>query len=140
MRFENEGEMEAAKITSGNFSTIDWENNYFKFCDLEGLSSEGGHITSDFSSCSFKDIDWYWGLFNICNFMECRFTNCTFRGTSFPSCKFVECIFTNCQFCKDNLNTDCDFNSAIAYGCRFENTIGFTAIEVSSSINRADES
>jgi uncharacterized protein YjbI with pentapeptide repeats len=123
--------MDGETITPENFSTIEWDDNYFKYCDFEGLSPEGGHIASDFSSCSFKNIDWYKGLFNICNFMECRFTNCIFLGTSFPNCKFVECTFTNCQFLKNNMNSDCSFEQAIAYACRIENCVGFGALQVS---------
>ena len=131
--------MESETITSENYPTIEWEDNYFKYCGFEGLSPSGGHVTSDFSTCSFKDTDWYWGIFNICNFMECSFTNCIFRGTAFPDCKFVECVFMNCQFLKDNMNRDCDFERAIAYGCRLENSVGFAAAQVSVPISRAHE-
>ena len=51
--------MESETITSENYPTIDLEHNYFKHCHFEGLSPSGGHITSDLSSYSFKDIDWY---------------------------------------------------------------------------------
>ena len=72
--------------------------------------------------------------------MECRFTNCVFSGTAFPDCKFVECTFTNCQFLKDNLNDKCDFERAVAYGCRFENCVGFAGTEVSAPTVPVEES
>jgi uncharacterized protein YjbI with pentapeptide repeats len=125
-----QGGMQSATITPENFSTIEWHDNYFKYCNFEGLIPSGEHVDSDFNACSFKDIDWYWGLFNTSNFIECRFENCIFRGSGFPDCKFVECIFTNCQFLKDNLNAECTFESAIAYGCQLENSVGFGALIV----------
>jgi uncharacterized protein YjbI with pentapeptide repeats len=117
--------MQALIINSENFNTVDWEEDCFKYCEFSGLSPEGEHITSDFISCKFTDIDWYWGIFNIVNFVECHFKNCIFRGTDFASCKFVECTFDNCQFIKDNLNGDCEFNESVAYNCRFTNCDGF---------------
>jgi uncharacterized protein YjbI with pentapeptide repeats len=116
--------MEAEIINAENFASIELDdNNYFKFCTFESVSPEGGHICSDFNACIFQKVDWYWGLFNQCNFIECRFTNCTFRGTSLPECRFIECIFTNCQFLKDNLNGECDFDNAVAYACQIKNCI-----------------
>jgi len=120
--------MLAETINSDNFSAIDFHDEYFKFCTFEGLSPEGGSVDSDFHDCSFKNIDWYWGLFNICTFVKCQFANCIFRGSSFPNCLFVECKFTNCHFVKDSLASDCDFDRAAAYGCSLEGTVGFTAI------------
>jgi len=79
-------------ITPDNFSTIEWHDNYFKYCNFEGLTPSAGHIDSDLNACSFKDIDWYWGLFNMSNFIECRFENCIFRGSGFPDCKFAMSI------------------------------------------------
>ena len=119
--------IEAQTITSENFSLSDLDSSFLKFCSFENLSIEGGHVDSDFRSCSFTGVDWYWGLFNICVFVECQFMNCIFRGSGFPDCKFVECSFSKCQFVKDNLDGDCDFEGAIAYGCSIEDTIGFAA-------------
>jgi uncharacterized protein YjbI with pentapeptide repeats len=85
--------MESETINAENFASIELDDNYFKFCTFETLSPEGGFIASDFSSCTFKDVDWYWGLFSSCNFIQCQFTDCTFRGTGFAECKFVECVF-----------------------------------------------
>ena len=122
--------MESEIINSENYPTIGWHDNYFRYCNFEGLNPSGEHVDSDFNACSFKDIDWYSGVFNMSNFIECRFENCIFRGSSFPACKFVECIFRNCQFSRDNLNGECTFESAIAYGCQLENCVGFRALIV----------
>jgi len=120
--------MQAETINADNFSTTDFFYNYFKFCIFEGLSPEGGSVDSAFHDCTFKTIDWYWGLFTICSFVKCQFTDCVFRGANFGGCLFVECRFTNCQFVKDNLGGDCDFDGTVAYGCLLEGTVGFEAV------------
>ena len=104
-------------VTNDNFDSINWEGGCFKYCVFEKFEIEGKHIDRDFIDCTFTDIDWYWGLFNLVNFVGCKFNNCTFRGSSFPECKFVECEFHNCNFIKDNLNGDCSFENARAYNC-----------------------
>ena len=119
--------MQSFTIDKDNFDTTYLEDEYYKFCDFVGISPEGGHVTSDFADCRFENIDWYWGLFNVVNFVGCKFTNCTFRGTAFSDCKFVECEFVGCDFTKDNLNADCRFDGSVAYQCRFLNTDGFRA-------------
>jgi uncharacterized protein YjbI with pentapeptide repeats len=119
--------MRSETVGIDNFETIDWDENYFKFCDFENFSIEGKHIPSDFVSCSFVNVEWYWGLFNGANFVDCLFTDCVFRGTAFPDCKFVQCTLTNCRFEKDNLAADCDFSKAIAYRCTVDGGEGFKA-------------
>ena len=117
--------MQSIKITNDNFASISWEDAYFKYCEFEGISTEGGHIASDFANCTFRNIDWYWGIFNVVNFVDCTFENCVFRGTSFPDCKFVACEFSGCRFIKDNLDGDCSFDGAIAYDCKVARSEGF---------------
>jgi len=116
-------------INSENFAEINFSENYFKFREFEDFSTdlESGtsHIDSDFHDCTFRRVEWYWGLFNIATFVRCEFTDCIFRGSSFPDCLFVECTLTNCQFVKDNLGGDCTFEGAVSYGCKVENTVGF---------------
>ena len=114
------------EISSENVESVDWEEDCYKFCEFTGFTKDGGHISSDFTCCTFKDIEWYWGIFNIVNFIECKFINCTFKGTAFPDCKFVECEITNSKFEKDNLNANCDFENSSAYNCKIKNSIGFT--------------
>jgi uncharacterized protein YjbI with pentapeptide repeats len=66
------------------------DESYFKFCNFEEFSIEGGQVSSDFHGCSFNKIDWYWSLFSGCNFIGCSFANCTFAGTNFPDTRFVD--------------------------------------------------
>ena len=118
--------MQSLEVNQQNFSSINWDDGYYKFCEFQDISTEGGQVTSDFASCTFTNIDWYWGMFNIVNFISCTFENCVFRGTSFPDCKFIECQFQNCRFIKDNLNGDCTFEGAVAYNCKLGNSEGFS--------------
>ena len=113
------------KINSPTFTDIDWDEGYFKFCEFEGLSIEGRLVSSDFVSCSFKNIDWYWSLFSGCNFINCDFADCAFAGTGFPDSRFVDCKLVNCRFTQDDLGGDCDFSKTIAYGCSVESSLGF---------------
>lgn len=117
--------MQSLIINSENLKSVNWEEDCFKYCEFLGIDPEGGHITADFTDCTFQDIDWYWGLFNVVNFVGCKFINCTFRGTSFSDCKFVECELMNCQFIKDNLNGECSFEGTRAYNCNINSTLGF---------------
>ena len=119
--------MQSLNISSENFKTIDWDVDCYKYCSFSGISPEGLHITSDFTDCSFSNIDWYWGIFNIVNFVSCKFKNCVFRGTTFANCKFVECTFDDCRFIKDNLNGDCEFKESVSYNCCLNNCDGFKA-------------
>ena len=118
---------ELTTFTQDNLGPVDWDENYFKWCHFEDFSIEGKVICSTFLSCSFKNIDWYWGLFSDCNFINCEFKDCVFRGTSFPGSRFVECTLTNCRFVKDNLNGDCDLEETHAYGCTIDGCEGFNA-------------
>jgi uncharacterized protein YjbI with pentapeptide repeats len=120
--------MQGLTFNQNSIDSIDWEEDCYKECDFIALSLEGGHITADFNACLFTNIDWYMGLFNIVNFVSCKFHNCTFRGTSFVVCKFVECSFEDCSFIKDNMDSDCIFDESIAYSCTFNSTKGFNAV------------
>ena len=119
--------MQSLIVTSDNLRTDNWSEDCFKYCEFLGIAPEGEHIEADFTACTFKDIDWYWGIFNIVNFVECKFINCTFRGSSFPDCRFVDCEFESCHFVRDNLNGECSFEGAVAYGCNLLATEGFGA-------------
>lgn len=119
--------MRSVTVSKENVAVIDWDENYFKFCDFENCSVEGGTVCSDFVDCSFNDVDWYWGLFSASNFVKCLFKDCVFRGSSFPDSRFVECTLTNCRFVKDNLDGDCDFSRTVAYSCSIDGGEGFKA-------------
>jgi len=118
---------ESTIVNQENLDSIDWDENYFKWCDFVSFGIEGGVIVSDFVRCSFKDVDWYSGLFTDSNFINCEFENCIFRGTSFPDSRFIECILKNCRFVKDNMDSDCDFERTAAYRCTIEGGEGFKA-------------
>jgi uncharacterized protein YjbI with pentapeptide repeats len=117
--------LRSQEINSENFTDVGWDEGYFKFCNFEGFSIEGGLVSSDFVGCSFKNIDWYWSLFSGCNFISCTFADCAFAGASFPDTRFVDCKFVNCKFTQDNLGGDCDLSKTIAYGCAVESSLGF---------------
>ena len=114
-------------IDKESVAVIQWDDRYFKYCEFDGFSQDGGVIDSDFINCSFKNVDWYWGIFTQANFIKCDFTNCDFRGTSFVDARFVECKLDNCRFIRDNLNADCDFSRSVAYGCTVNGGEGFIA-------------
>lgn len=116
--------MRSETINSENITDIEWDEGYFKFCAFEGLSVEGELVSSDFVDCSFKDINWYWGLFSGSNFIGCQFTECVFAGTGFPKTRFVDCRLVNCKFIQGNLGGGCDLSKTIIYGCSFENCLG----------------
>lgn len=104
---------------------INWEEDCFKYCEFKDISLEGEHITADFSSCTFQNVELYWGIFNIVNFVDCKFINCVFKGTSFSDCKFVECELSHCYFIKDNINGDCTFERTISYNSKLKSCKGF---------------
>jgi uncharacterized protein YjbI with pentapeptide repeats len=117
--------MHSATIGKGNLEGTAWDGNYFKFCTFDEFSQEGGVIGSDFLSCSFRKIDWYWGLFTSANFIDCEFVDCVFRGSTFADTRFVECRLTNCRFICDNLDAGCTFPGTVAYGCSLTGGEGF---------------
>ena len=46
-------------IGKESVAAIEWDDNYFKYCEFDGFSQDGGVIGSDFINCSFKNVDWY---------------------------------------------------------------------------------
>jgi uncharacterized protein YjbI with pentapeptide repeats len=117
--------MRSVTIGKGDVAEVEWDENHFKFCEFRRISIEGQAVCSDFVSCLFTNVDWYWGLFSGSNFIGCRFTDCVFAGCAFPQTRFIDCIFTNCRFTKDNLNASCDFSDTISYGSTLNGTEGF---------------
>jgi uncharacterized protein YjbI with pentapeptide repeats len=91
------------------------EKNVFRHCQFSGFSFEGGHIDAAFLGCTFTRLDWYWGVFKECLFVESRFVKCIFRGTAFPGCKFVECQFIDCEFVEDDQGKACSALGAHVY-------------------------
>lgn len=103
------------------------EESVARYVTFENLDTEGGHIDGTFLFCNFKNVAWYWGLFNLCTFVHCKFVDCVFRGSSFPGCRFVECTFSRCHFLKDNLNRDCSFEDSRWYDCTQQDCEGLTS-------------
>ena len=98
----------------------------FRYCKISAPHIDGGHITATFIDCSFADIDWYWGLFNVCLIVRSSFERCTFRGTSFADCILVECKFRDCRFIRDNLGGECSFDGTCWYGCSVDECEGLS--------------
>jgi uncharacterized protein YjbI with pentapeptide repeats len=71
-------------------------DDIFRYCAFGSATVEGSIVEGALLSCSFTDVEWYWGFFNTALFVGCVFERCTFRGASFADCRFVECQFTNC--------------------------------------------
>jgi uncharacterized protein YjbI with pentapeptide repeats len=117
--------MQSVLVNKENFAAIDWDENHFKYCEFKTFSVEGGLVCSDFVSCSFRDVEWYWTSFSGSNFIDCQFKDCVFRGTTFPDSRFVECRLAHCRFIKDNLGGDCGFSNTVAYKCSVERCEGF---------------
>lgn len=117
--------MRSAVIDREGFAAIDWNDNYFKYCNFEDFSMDRGVISSDFVNCSFKNVGWHGGLFAGVNFISCEFMDCEFQGASFADARFVECILVNCKFVKDDSGGECDFARAVSYRCRLTDVEGF---------------
>ena len=103
-------------------------DEFFRYSEFSSASLEGGDFDGVYVSCSFKDVEWYWGLFNLAILVDCEFENCTFRGTSFAGCRIVNCSFKNCRFLRDNLNALCSAPDTTVYGCKSENCEGFNEL------------
>lgn len=114
-------------VNAENVAGFDFHDNYFKFCNFEEVAFEPWLVDSDFHTCHFDHVEEYWGHFNICTLIQCRFTDCIFRGTAFDGCLFIQCTFKNCQFLRDNFGGECKFEDSIAYDCVIEDTTGFKA-------------
>lgn len=84
----------------------------FQYCTFDKITLDGGESDSLFVSCELNDLDWYWGLFNGCIFVDTCFKNCTFRGSNFADCRFLDCEFLNCKFEKDNMDSPCSFKGS----------------------------
>jgi len=81
----------------------------FRYCSFKNMILEGGGIDAIIISCEFNNLDWYWGIFNGCLFIDTIFNNCTFRGVGFPGCRFLNCKLNCCKFKPDNFGQECDF-------------------------------
>ena len=96
----------------------------FQDCGFECLTIDGLDVDAVFMRCALNRVDWYWGLFNGCLFVDTRFENCKFHGSHFLGCRFLNCVFENCEFGPDNMMKLCDFDDSEWYGCVAINTVG----------------
>jgi uncharacterized protein YjbI with pentapeptide repeats len=96
------------------------DDTIFRYCSFADLAIEGSGFDGALMDCTFRGIDWYWGLFNTTSFSRTRFENCTFRGTSFMGCQLVECHLSGCHFALDNLGGACRFEDCSIVECTFD--------------------
>ena len=97
----------------------DLDGSIFRYCLFKDIAVEGKSVDAVFLSCELNDLDWYWGLFNACLFVDTQLRNCVFRGTNFADCRFLNCKFINCRFEDDNLGSACSFEGT----CWFESEV-----------------
>jgi len=92
------------------------EGAIFKYCSFKDIALDGKSVDAIFLSCELEKLNWYWGLFNCCLFVDTKFVNCIFQGTNFADCRFLNCEFVNCKFEKDNLHSSCSFERCQWFG------------------------
>jgi uncharacterized protein YjbI with pentapeptide repeats len=100
------------------------EDSIFKYCSFKNISVDGKSIDAIFLCCEMSGVDWYWGLFNGCLFVDTQFENCVFRGSNFADCRFLNCQFVNCQFEEDNFGSLCSFEGSKWFECTASGCVG----------------
>ncbi len=45
----------------------------FRYCTFESANIDGGDTDGVFLSCEFRNFEWYWGMFNLALFHNCKF-------------------------------------------------------------------
>lgn len=75
-------------------------SEFFRYCEFIEASLEGGDFDGVFVGCTFKHIEWYWGLFNGAILIDCEFEDCSFRGTCFAACRLVKVFSKIAAFCR----------------------------------------
>ncbi len=103
----------------------------FRYCSFESADLEGTGSDGVFLTCEFRNIDFYWSLFNVALFFNCKFERCTFRGAAFAGCRFVECTFSDCRFLRDNLGGLCDARDTKLFDCIAVNCEGWDVFPAS---------
>jgi uncharacterized protein YjbI with pentapeptide repeats len=106
------------------------DDHIFRFCTFEQLDEDkiATAVDATFLGCRFKNIDFYWTLFNNVLFHDCEFKDCTFRGVSFAGCRFVDCSFESCVCTQDNLGGSCSFERSRWYGCTHNDCVGWKGV------------
>ena len=83
------------------------ESSLAQYVEWEALS------LTNFSDCTFEDIDF---LGRVVNF--CKFENSEFKNSSFRKCQFAKCTFQNCQLVDVDL-TRGEFRNCNFINCQF---------------------
>lgn len=92
------------------------EGGIFRYCSFKEITLDGKSVDAVFLSCELEGLNWYWGLFNGCLFVDARIVNCTFYGTNFLNCRFLNCEFVGCRFEEDNFQSPCGFEGSQWFG------------------------
>ncbi len=121
---EYDYDMRSERYTQAEADLIDWDDQYFKFCEFDNVEPKGS-VVSDFANCTFTNLAWYWTIAVQCNFVQCTFIDCLFSGVSFTDTRFIDCKLTNCRFLQDNMGGFCTFDKVVAYGCTVVDSPGF---------------
>ena len=114
--------VESERFESKKSMPKGWEDGVLRYCDILGVSFEGGGPSGALIACTFEDCDWYWALFNIATFVDVTFRRCEFSGVSFSGCRFVECTFEDCRFTDYSFGKPCSFNENSWYKCELVRT------------------
>jgi uncharacterized protein YjbI with pentapeptide repeats len=92
------------------------EGTVLRYCAFKSFSVDGKNVDAVLLNCKLDGVDWYWGLFNSCLFVDTQFERCVFRGTNFADCRFLNCEFVDCKFEEDNLGAQCSFAGSQWFG------------------------
>lgn len=109
--------IERAEYVDEPTLSADLEGSIFRYCKFKDIVVDGKTINSVFLACELLGMDWYWGLFNCCLFVDTRFEKCVFRGSSFADSRFLNCEFIECEFEDDSLQSPCSFDGVQWFTC-----------------------
>jgi uncharacterized protein YjbI with pentapeptide repeats len=95
-----------------------WYRQYMQYCTIDGIEIYEG-LDGVYLGLTFKNVLFYWTLWNCTNTIECLFEDCTFQGASFAKSHFTSSTFSNCRFILDNVGGQCSFDDTIFTECGF---------------------
>lgn len=110
-------------------SWVSHENSIFRYCSFTSALIDGKSLDAVFLACELEDLDWYWGFFGSCLFVDTTFSRCVFRGADFSNCRFLNCDFYSCQFVTDGLGAPCLFDNATWVDCSTKDCIGLPGFD-----------
>jgi len=105
--------------------SVNLKDSIFRYCVFKNIMMEGKSVDAIFLSCKLDSLNWYWGIFNCCLFVDVRFENCVFHGSNFADCRFLNCEFIDCCFDEDNVGSPCSFEGTQWFG---GNAVGCTGL------------